>query len=182
VSRRISAETRDALLGALETFVLEHGFARVTAEELAGRLGCSKSTLYGLAGRKEQIVLAALRGYLARMLAAADRASGQQSTVDGRLRTYLDVVGRGRGAMSDACVEDMLSCAATRDLYESTMDTISRRIGEIVGAGVGAGAFRAVSPSFVGAVATLVLDRAAGPSFLLDSLALDTVVLDPVTA
>ena len=45
---------RQDLLGQLVTLVLAEGFADVTLDELARRLRCSRSTLYGPAAIKER--------------------------------------------------------------------------------------------------------------------------------
>jgi AcrR family transcriptional regulator len=169
--RRLAEPTRAALVRGLELYVLSHGFARATVDDLAAWLRCSKSTLYGLARSKEQIILAVLRAFLARLLADADRISAGESTVDGRLRAYLEEIQRAHTAIAPAALADVLDHPATRALYESTMDTIRRRVGELVGAGIGAGTFREVSAPFVGAIAALFVDRPGGPAFLLDSLA-----------
>ena len=49
---------RAELLDELVTLFLAEGFGALTLDELARRLRCSKSTLYGLAASKEQLVVA----------------------------------------------------------------------------------------------------------------------------
>ena len=55
-SRRLTARQR-ALLADLEALFLAEGFAAFTLDDLAGRLRCSKSTLYALAPSKEQLAV-----------------------------------------------------------------------------------------------------------------------------
>ena len=50
---------RTELFDALIALFLDEGFAHLTLDDIAGRLRCSKSTLYTLAGSKEQLVRAA---------------------------------------------------------------------------------------------------------------------------
>src|SRR5213076_1897274 len=54
--RRPTARQR-ALLADLEALFLAEGFAAFTLDDLAGRLRCSKSTLYALAPSKEQLAV-----------------------------------------------------------------------------------------------------------------------------
>ena len=51
------------LLDQLESLFLAEGFARFTLDDLAVRLRCSKSTLYALAGSKEQLALRVIRHF-----------------------------------------------------------------------------------------------------------------------
>ena len=53
------AARKAQLLDQLVELLLAEGFAHLTLDELATRLRCSKSTLYGLADSKEQLVRAA---------------------------------------------------------------------------------------------------------------------------
>ncbi|MGB3699324.1 MAG: helix-turn-helix domain-containing protein, partial [Gordonia sp. (in: high G+C Gram-positive bacteria)] len=47
------------LFDEIVALFLAEGFGRLTLDELAARLHCSKSTLYTLAGSKDQLVRAA---------------------------------------------------------------------------------------------------------------------------
>jgi AcrR family transcriptional regulator len=51
------------LLDQLEALFLAEGFARFTLDDLAARLHCSKTTLYALAGSKEQLALRVVRHF-----------------------------------------------------------------------------------------------------------------------
>src|SRR6195952_2295506 len=57
---RRGAVRRDELFDALVELMLAEGFSGFTLDDVAARLRCSKRTLYGLAGSKEQLVTAAV--------------------------------------------------------------------------------------------------------------------------
>ena len=54
------AARRTELFEELTALLIAEGFAAFTLDDLAARLRCSKRTLYGLAGSKEQLVRAAV--------------------------------------------------------------------------------------------------------------------------
>src|SRR5437764_8692398 len=60
--RRQSARQAE-LLDRLRDLFLAEGFAHFTLDDLAARLRCSKSTLYALAGSKEQLAVRVVGHY-----------------------------------------------------------------------------------------------------------------------
>ena len=60
------------LLDQLEELFLAEGFARFTLEDLALRLRCSKSTLYALAGSKEQLAQRVIKHFFRKATAAVE--------------------------------------------------------------------------------------------------------------
>ena len=82
------------LLDQLEELFLAEGFARFTLDDLALRLHCSKSTLYALAGSKEQLARASSSTSSARRPTPSRR--GPVTVADPALRVtaYLTAVAR----------------------------------------------------------------------------------------
>ena len=66
---------RTELFDALIDLFLSEGFAHLTLDDIAARLRCSKSTLYTLAGSKEQLVRAAIRVFCSYTSRAGMKAS-----------------------------------------------------------------------------------------------------------
>ena len=54
------------LRDALVEMVLVEGFSRLTMDQVAARLNCSKRTLYALAASKEQLAVLAVRHFFRR--------------------------------------------------------------------------------------------------------------------
>src|SRR5439155_9439194 len=54
--RNVDTARLQELLAQASDIVLAEGFTSITMDQLAQRLGCSKATLYSLAGTKDQLV------------------------------------------------------------------------------------------------------------------------------
>ena len=67
------AQLRDRLVD----YLLRHGFGRLTVEDLARELHCSKSTLYQLAPSKSELVVLAVRQFF-REVAAVQRLAKEK--------------------------------------------------------------------------------------------------------
>ncbi len=145
------------LFDALVEIFLVEGFARFTLADLAGRLRCSKSTLYTLAHSKEQLAVAVVvhcfRSAAERiddsLLAAADPAD--------RLRRYLDGVAAELRPASAAFRADLAAFPPARAIYERNTSIAAAKLRTLVAEGVAAGVFREVDARFVGQVATLAM-------------------------
>jgi AcrR family transcriptional regulator len=147
------------LFDALLRIFLAEGFARFTLAELAGRLRCSKSTLYALARSKEQLAVAVV-GHFFR--AAAERIERDVAQVAATspadtVGAYLRGVARELRPASAAFRHDLAANPATRAEYERNTRIAARRIRELVAAGVAAGVFGGVNATFVGQAATAVM-------------------------
>jgi AcrR family transcriptional regulator len=151
--RRVVDGTRvEELLGRAADIVLAEGFTSVTMDELAQRLGCSKATLYGLAGTKEQLVQAITRTFFVEAAAAIESDPRQ------RIRTYLSGVGAAMRRHSPAFYDDMVSYAPTARIYRRNSDVAARRVHELIDEGVRAGAFRDLNGTFAAQVVAVVID------------------------
>ena len=90
---------RAELFDAVVALFLADGFAHLTLDEIAGRLHCSKSTLYTLAPSKDELVVAAVRHFFRAATDAVDAADRAASDAGGervtarRLAAYLGAVG-----------------------------------------------------------------------------------------
>src|SRR3712207_2155177 len=84
-----SQARREELLDELVTLVLAEGFAAVTLDDLARRLHCSKSTLYGIAASKEQLVVAAVKRFFQTVTAAVESRTASTGDHRERISAYL---------------------------------------------------------------------------------------------
>src|SRR3954470_11637208 len=80
------------LLDQLEGLFLAEGFARFTLDDLAVRLRCSKSTLYALAGSKEQLALRVVRHFFRKATDAVEAQTLRQTDPGLRVVAYLSAV------------------------------------------------------------------------------------------
>ncbi len=140
---------RQQLFDDLVELFLAEGFARFTLDDLAARLRCSKSTLYQLAGSKEQLSRAVAVHFFRR---AAERVEGSLASVDGsraRVDAYLRAVAAELAPASTDFFADLESFAPGREVYRRNTAIAAQRVGELIAEGVRAGEFRAVSAAFV---------------------------------
>ncbi|MGY0063850.1 TetR/AcrR family transcriptional regulator [Streptomyces sp. LZ34] len=156
--KRLDDDRREELLGQLQAIVLEEGFARLTVDTLAARLQCSKSTLYAISSSRHHLVATALKRFFRD---AAEQVETEVATVADpaqQIATYLASVGTQMRRMSAACYDDMLDDDATREIYTVNSLAATRRVREMIHAGVEAGDFRSVHAEFVSQAVGLLID------------------------
>ena len=137
-------------MDALEELSLAEGFADQTVESLARRLACSKSTLYGVAASKEQIVTAVVDRFIAR---AARRLADRVRPVSGsagRLHAYLTGIADELRPATAAFLADVAGFAPARAAYERNAHYAADRVRALVSEGIADGEFAAVHAGFVG--------------------------------
>jgi AcrR family transcriptional regulator len=148
---------RDELLDRLVALVLAEGFADVTLDELARRLRCSKSTLYGIAASKEQLVVAAVKRFFQRATAAVEERVAGPADHREQISAYLLAVAEQLQPASAAFFTDVAAFAPAREIYERNTRSAAARVQQLVSAGVAAGTVRPVHASFVGAAVAQVM-------------------------
>jgi AcrR family transcriptional regulator len=148
----------EELLGQASDIVLAEGFTSVTMDELAQRLGCSKATLYSVAGTKEQLVQAITRKFFVEAAAEIEAKVATETNPRQRIRTYLSGVGAAMRRHSPAFYDDMVSYAPTARIYRRNSDAAARRVHELIDEGVEAGAFRDLNGTFAAQVVAVAID------------------------
>jgi AcrR family transcriptional regulator len=178
------------LFDDLTALLLAEGFDELTLDGIAARLRCSKSTLYALAGSKEQLVRAAVvhffRGATERVEAALAAATGHRD----RIATYLRAVAAELEPASAAFFDDLAAFPPAREVYERNTRIAARRVQQLIADGVADGAFREVHAAFVADVVASVMVRiqrrqVAGATGLADARAyteLAALVVHGITA
>ena len=150
---------RDQLFDDLVDLLLAEGFAHLTLDEIAGRLHCSKRTLYALAGSKEQLVRRAVvhffRGATERVEQAVARAAGAAE----RVGDYLGAVATELAPASARFFDDVAAFPPAAEVYQCNTEAAAHRVRELVDEGVAAGAFRDVPAAFVAEVVSGVMVR-----------------------
>ncbi len=154
---------RAELFDAVVALFLADGFAHFTLDEIAGRLHCSKSTLYTLAPSKDELVVAAVRHFFRAATDAVDAADRAASDAGGervtarRLAAYLGAVGEALAPASESFVSDLAAFEPTRSVYERNTAAAADRVRAIVDDGARAGDVRDVHATFVADVAASVM-------------------------
>ncbi|MCC8930340.1 MULTISPECIES: TetR/AcrR family transcriptional regulator [Nocardiaceae] len=150
---------RAELFDQLVALLLSEGFAHLTLDEIAARLRCSKSTLYTLAGSKEQLVRAATVHFFR---GATERVEASLTSVRGtteRLTAYLSAVGVALEPASRQFMEDLAAFPPAREVYEQNTAFAAKRVQELIDDGASAGDVRSVHAAFVADVAASTMAR-----------------------
>jgi AcrR family transcriptional regulator len=137
----------------LTAFLLAHGFADLTVEDLARELRCSKSTLYQLAPSKSELVVLAVRQFFRDATGDVEAAVAKVPVGD-RVGAYLDAVARALSPVSSGFLDDVAAFAPAREVYERNTGLAAERVRTLISEGVRAGEFRKVHAHFVADVAT----------------------------
>jgi AcrR family transcriptional regulator len=147
------------LLDQLEQLFLAEGFARFTLEDLAVRLHCSKSTLYALAGSKEQLALRVVRHFFRKATEQVEARTGQETDPALRVVAYLTAVARALAPAGPAFHRDLDAFAPGRETYERNTALAAGRVRELLAEGVAQGRFREVHPALVADTVTTLMLR-----------------------
>lgn len=151
------ASRRASLLDELTDLFLAEGFAAFSVQELAGRLRCSKTTLYLIASSKEQIVVAAVHHFFRR---SAARIEARVEATDGaaeRLTAYLTGVAEELTPVSAAFYADIYAFEPAASAYAENTQIAAGRIQQLVAEGVKSGSLRTVDAAFVGEAVSQIM-------------------------
>jgi AcrR family transcriptional regulator len=147
------------LVDDLVDLFLREGFADLTLDDLAARLGCSKRTLYALAESKEQLAVRAVRYFFKRATEQVESAIARTRSPAARVTRYLEAVAQALRPAGPLFRRDLARNAATREVYEQNTVAAANRVRQLIDDGIRAGAFRNVSAVFVGEVVTATMRR-----------------------
>lgn len=153
---------RAELFDQLVRLVLAEGFADLTIDACATRLRCSKTTLYALAGSREQLITASVvhffRGAAERIEADVEAVSDPEQ----RLGRYLAAVAGELKPASAAFYIDVAAFPPAREVYERNTVLAARRVQQLITDGVAVGAFRSVNGAFIADVTSSMMVRIQG--------------------
>jgi len=158
LSEHLTTRQRQLVDELVDLFLAE-GFAHLTLDDLAARLGCSKRTLYALADSKEQLAVRTVRSFFRRSTDQVEAAIARTRSPASRLTRYLEAVAEALRPAGPQFRRDLARTAATREFYEQNTVAAAARVRALIDEGIRAGAFRNVSAVFVGEVVTATMRR-----------------------
>ncbi|TWP50002.1 TetR/AcrR family transcriptional regulator [Lentzea tibetensis] len=151
--------TRQAeLLTRLEALFLAEGFAHFTLDDLAARLRCSKSTLYALAGSKEQLAVKIVGLYFRGAARRIEQQIAPMTDVRKRVGSYLAGASQELRKASEKFIEDVGAFPPTRATYERNARAAAERIRTFIQDGVREGVFREVHATLFAEMAGLLIE------------------------
>lgn len=157
-SRSNTIARREELIEQLETIFLDEGFSAVTVDDLCKRLRCSKSTLYTVAGSREQIIQKVTRHFFERSTALIEEEIADEKDPAERIVKYLEGVGSAMRRNSRAFYLDMVSYEPTAEIYRLNSSAAARNVQAMIEEGVRIGEFRVADAALAAQVVALVID------------------------
>ncbi|WP_232376340.1 TetR/AcrR family transcriptional regulator [Amycolatopsis aidingensis] len=146
------------LLAELEELFLAEGFIHFTLEDLAGRMHCSKSTLYALAPSKEQLAVRVVGHFFK---GATERIEQRVADLDDArkmIEVYLSGVSEELGRATETFLRDVADFAPARRTYQVNSEAAAVRIREFIARGVADGVFRDVHAGLIAEMAGLLVE------------------------
>lgn len=144
--------------------MVREGFRHLTIGDLAGRLHCSRRTLYSLAPSKEDLVLLALGRLLDRTGASARRRAEEGADPGVRIEAYLEAAIEPLRAASPAFGADVQAYAPTKRLYDRHQELAIGALERLVDEGARSGAFRRANPALIAQILDAALTRLRDPA------------------
>ncbi|MBL7488502.1 TetR/AcrR family transcriptional regulator [Frankia sp. AgB1.9] len=164
--RRVDTARRGELLAQITDIFLTEGFTSVSVDDLARRMHCSKSTLYGVGGTKEQLVIAATKHFFGTEAERIEHAVAEQADPRVKITTYLQGVAHAMRRNSPAFYADMVTYGPTAEIYRRNTAKAAERIQEMIDDGVRAGVFRATNGVFAAQVVGLAIEAVQSGALL----------------
>ncbi|MGU3502044.1 TetR/AcrR family transcriptional regulator [Mycobacterium sp. C31M] len=139
---------RTRIFDDLLALFLAEGFSHLTLDEIAGRLHCSKSTLYTLATSKDELVRRVTVHFFKNATGEVEAALARTESAPESVAAYLAAVGEALGVASDVFMADLNVFAPAREVYEANTRAAALRVRRLIEQGVEDGVFRDVHASF----------------------------------
>jgi AcrR family transcriptional regulator len=118
VERGLSRRQRE-VLDALEALAIQDGFAELTMAGLAARVSCSLRTLYGLAPRKDALLLTVIDRRLHRIGRAAMDAIEPGMDALSALRAYLEAASTAVAPTTEAFARKLATVPGAGELTQA---------------------------------------------------------------
>ena len=150
--RRLPEERPQQILDAALSVFAEHGIDAAKLEEIAGRAGVSKGTIYLYFPSKEELFKAVVRQKVGPAIANADKASTAEGSAEDQLRSYLTHQWECLGLEdSEGWVRlVILELHKYPDLaafhWDEVVTRSNRILGDIIRRGIASGEFRRTDP------------------------------------
>lgn len=149
------SEVFDRLLA----LTLERGFASYTLEQAALVLRCSKSTIYALAGTREQLIRAVVVAFFRNAAERVEERVAAESDRVRRIEVYLLAVADQLRPASAQFMDDVAGFPPTREIYERNTAIAAQRVRELILDGIESKVFRDVPTAFIAEVVSSVMVR-----------------------
>ena len=148
MSRTPTARQLD-LLDRLTDLLLAEGFAHLTLDQMAGRLRCSKTTLYALAGSKDQLAVRVVGHFFRRCTTLVEARVTARRAPRRRLEAYLEAIAEALEPASRQFITDVAAFGPTRQTYRDNAVAAAARVCTLLEDAAAARAIATVDATFV---------------------------------
>lgn len=146
-ARRRTARQEDLLNRLVALFAAE-GFTAFTLDDLVERMRCSKTSLYTLAGSKQELVVEVVKQYFRLSVPAVEAAVEKAAGPRARVVAYLTAVGDYLRPLSRDFMDDLAGFGPAAEVYRRNTAAAADRIRELIAEGIAAGEFRELHAAF----------------------------------
>ena len=143
----------------LIALTLERGFAGYTLEQAAIVLRCSKSTIYALAGSREQLIRAVVVAFFRDAAERVEERVAAEPDPVRRIEAYLLAVADELRPASAQFMDDVAAFPPAREIYERNTAIAAQRVRELILDGIESKVFRDVPSAFIAEVVSSVMVR-----------------------
>lgn len=143
----------------LIALTLDRGFAGYTLEQAAIALRCSKSTIYALAGSREQLIRAVVVAFFRGAAERVEERVAAETDPVRRIQVYLLAVADELRPASAQFMDDVAAFAPAREIYERNTAIAAERVRQLIVDGIADDAFRDVPTAFIAEVVSSVMVR-----------------------
>jgi len=137
------------LLDRLTDLLLAEGFAHLTLDQMAGRLRCSKTTLYALADSKDQLAVRVVGHFFRRCTTLVEARVSARRAPRRRLEAYLDAIAEALEPASRQFITDVAAFGPTRQTYRDNAVAAAARVRTLLEEAAAARAIATVDATFV---------------------------------
>ncbi|MFI6532032.1 TetR/AcrR family transcriptional regulator [Nonomuraea sp. NPDC050547] len=157
---------QESVLAELEEIFLREGFRRLTIQELAARLHCSRRTLYDLAPSKDELVALVVDRFLQRVGRQAMAQARALEEPLGRVHAYMSAASGALTRAARAFSVDVAGQPGIRRLFQEHYRFATSVAAALIQEGIDGGAFRETDARLVAEVIYAALDRLQDPEVL----------------
>ncbi|MCU1414188.1 MAG: TetR family transcriptional regulator [Microbacteriaceae bacterium] len=158
-SRQTMSTRQTDVFRRLVALTLEYGFSRYTLEQAAAALRCSKTTIYALAGSREQLIRAVVVSFFRDAADNVEHRVAAETDPIRRVEVYLGAVSDALRPASAIFMDDVAAFAPAREIYQRNTAIATQRVSELISEGIESGAFKSVPIAYIAEVMTSVMVR-----------------------
>lgn len=166
-------KTREKIISFATKHFFTYGYSKISTEELASGLAMSKSTLYKYFPRKDELLDTVIETFYASQVAVIEEiVQNHQSTIQQKIKRFLDVVGSRIAILKAEALEDLKRTMP--EAYEKLMKlrkkVILDKLTHLFQEGVKQGCFRNdIDAGFVVSVFLVSIETLTKPDYLIHS-------------